>query len=211
MALTLSSPAFVTESSIPNRFTLEGENLSPPLEWTGVPAVTKELALICLDPDAPMPQSFVHWILYGISPDQRRLPEGLPAAATISGASLYRSIRQGKNSLLRVGYTGPNVPPRHGRHRYFFKLYALDRPSWLPPGAGRSAFFRAIHGHVIDEARLIGLSDARVGRNLAAWIAGLIKESALMQGVGFRPGFTAGLLGAGILAAMMYAGRRVLR
>ena len=207
MGLTLTSPAFKADSLIPPQWTSAGENLSPPLEWTGVPAETKEFGLLCLDPDAPMPGGFVHWIVYGISPDQRRLPEGLPTAGVISSALLYQAIRQGRNSLLNVGYTGPNVPPRHGPHRYGFRLYALDRPSSLPPGAGRAAFFRAIRGHVIDEARLIGLSDARAGHTLVTWTAGLLKESALRDGMRSVSRMAIGLVGIALLAAALSGDR----
>ncbi|BCA57154.1 hypothetical protein W02_42940 [Nitrospira sp. KM1] len=204
MALTLTSPAFESGSSIPKRFTSAGENLSPPLEWSGVTPETKELALICLDPDAPTPRTFVHWIAYGISPDQRVLEEGIPQAGRISGASLYNPIRQGRNSLFSLGYTGPNVPPRHGKHSYIFELYALDRLSHLPPGSGRAAFYRAIHGHVIDQAQLVGFSDARAGRTPMTWTASLIKNSPLIQDGGLKPALATGVIGAGMLALVVY-------
>src|SRR6185503_15090564 len=121
MALTLVSSAFKAGASIPVEYTGNGDDRSPPLAWSGAPAGTKSFALISDDPDAPDPKApkttWVHWVLYDIPASARGLPEGATAAQLPNGA------REGKNDWKRTGYGGP-CPPT-GRHRYFFKLYAL--------------------------------------------------------------------------------------
>lgn len=154
MAFSLRSRAFAFGHRIPARFTEEGASISPPLQWSGAPSQTVELALLVEDPDAPTPRPFVHWLIYGISPNISQLPEGLPRQEEIQFPIL---ARQGLNSILRHGYLGPNPPFWHGAHRYYFRLFALDAPIILPPGAGRTDFDRAIEGHVIAEAKTMGI------------------------------------------------------
>ncbi len=152
MGLALTSPAFAPGGEIPTLFTCEGSDVSPPLEWTGVPDGTKGLVLIVDDPDAPDPaapkRTWVHWVLYGIPPDARSLPEGVPAGALPPGT------REGLNDWKRTGYGGP-CPPI-GRHRYFHKLYALDvaLPDLEKPT--KAAVEAAMKGHVLAEATLVG-------------------------------------------------------
>jgi len=150
--LSIRSPAFADHASMPRRYTAEGENLSPPLEWSGMPPGTKSVALIMDDPDAPDPaapqRTFVHWVLY-------QLPVGataLPAGASSSG--LPPGTRQGLNDQDRAQYSGP-APPI-GRHRYFIKLYALDRalPELEHPTKARLE--AAMDGHVLASAELVG-------------------------------------------------------
>ncbi len=150
MTLTLTSTAFAHQGEIPSRHTCEGENLSPPLAWSGVPPGTKSLALIVDDPDAPDPAApkrvYVHWVAYNLPPEATSLPE---AVAKLPGAG-----RDGTNDWQRTGYGGP-CPPI-GRHRYFHKLYALDT---LLPDLGhptKAALEKAMAGHVIAEAQLVG-------------------------------------------------------
>lgn len=152
MALTLTSPNFAPNGAIPAKFTCEGDDVSPALQWSGVPAGTKSLALIVDDPDAPDPQAprmtWVHWVLYNIPPAAGGLPEDIAAAQLPAGT------REGLNDWKRTGYGGP-CPPI-GRHRYFHKLYALDvvLPDLATPA--KAALEKAMAGHVVGQAELIG-------------------------------------------------------
>jgi len=152
MVFALTSPAFAPGGDIPAIFTCEGSDLSPALEWTGVPASAKSLVLIVDDPDAPDPAAprttWVHWVLYNLPPKARGLPQGVAPAALPAGT------KQGTNDWRRTGYGGP-CPPL-GRHRYFFKLYALDAKL---PDLGTAAKVRveaAMQGHMIAHAELVG-------------------------------------------------------
>ena len=152
MALTLTSAAFVNQGEIPSLFTCDGQDVSPPLHWTGVPLGTKSLALVVFDPDAPDPaapkMTWVHWVLYNLPADSTGLDQG------VTRANLPAGTREGVNDWHRTGYGGP-CPPI-GRHRYFFKLSALD--TILPElGAPTKAMLeKAMRGHVLEEAELIG-------------------------------------------------------
>ncbi len=152
MALTLSSSAFSQNGAIPKRYTCDGDDVSPPLAWSGVPAGTKSLALIVDDPDAPDPASpkmtWVHWVLYDIPPTASGLSEG------VSSKALPAGTKEGLNDWKRTGYGGPCPPV--GRHRYFHKLYALDAvlPSLGKPTKGNLE--AAMKGHILAEAQLIG-------------------------------------------------------
>lgn len=153
MPLIIVSPSFTHNSAIPARHSCDGVNISPALKWTGVPAGTKSLALIVDDPDAPNPEAprmtWVHWVLYDLPPDAPGLPEGMAAEA------LPRGTLQGLNDWHHTGYQGP-CPPI-GRHRYFFKLYALDTvlPDMKHPV--KAALEKAMQGHVLVRSELIGL------------------------------------------------------
>jgi Raf kinase inhibitor-like YbhB/YbcL family protein len=156
MAIQITSRAFGEGASIPKQYTGEGADRSPPLAWQGIPDGTRQLALICDDPDAPTPEPWVHWVLYNIPPDTRELPEGV--AGTLHLNEPPGAI-QGKNSWpsgRTIGYRGPMPPPGHGVHRYFFKLYALDVELDLKPGAAKSELVEATKGHVLDQGTLIG-------------------------------------------------------
>lgn len=145
MAIEVSSPVFEAGGAIPKRYTGEGEDVSPPLEWTGLPDETKEIALICDDPDAPMPDPFVHWVLYGIPADRSGLPGGSAQGAL-----------EGENDFGRMGYGGPMPPRGHGIHHYHFKVYALDAELGVAAGLTKGRLLEAMAGHVIDEGELIG-------------------------------------------------------
>lgn len=152
MALTLQSPAFTHQGEIPKRYTCDGEDISPPLTWSGLPQGTRSLALIVEDPDAPDPKApkmtWVHWVLYNIPPDTTGLPENVDRRALPPGTL------EGLNDWHRTGYGGP-CPPI-GRHRYLFKLYALDT---VLPDLGRptkAQLEKAMSGHVLEQADLIG-------------------------------------------------------
>jgi Raf kinase inhibitor-like YbhB/YbcL family protein len=152
MALTLTSSAFKHNGDIPRRYTCDGDDISPPLAWSGVPKETKSLVLIVDDPDAPDPRSprmtWVHWLLYNLAPRSGGLPENVKPAQLPPGAL------DGINDWKRTGYGGPCPPV--GRHRYFHKLYALDSllPDLKHPTKARLE--KAMSGHVLAQAELIG-------------------------------------------------------
>ena len=153
MALTLTSPAFVTSHEIPSDYTCDGADISPALAWSGIPAGTKSLALIVDDPDAPDPaapkMTWVHWVLYNLPADTKRLSEA------VESTDLPPGTGEGKNDWKKTGYGGP-CPPI-GRHRYFFKLYALDvaLPNLGTPT--KAELESAMQGHILEKAELIGL------------------------------------------------------
>jgi hypothetical protein len=148
MAFELTSDAFTPHESIPRKYSCDGEDISPPLTWSDPPEGTQSFALICDDPDAPM-GTWVHWVLFNIPADSRSLPEAIPAQDTLSDGSVH-----GKNSWKRQDYGGP-CPPS-GTHRYFFKLYALDTTLDLRAGATKKKVLRAMEGHILAEADLMG-------------------------------------------------------
>jgi len=152
MSFSLTSPAFTHGGEIPSRYTCQGKDQSPALEWAGVPAGTKSLVLIVDDPDAPDPKAprmiWVHWVLFDIPFDAAGLPEG------VSSRNLPEGTREGMNDWNKTGWGGPCPPV--GTHRYFFKLYALDRVLDLPGHPGKKKVESAMKGHVLDEAVLMG-------------------------------------------------------
>lgn len=149
MTVTITSPAFDAGGMIPGRYTCDGEDLSPPLRWSGAPEGTASWALVCDDPDAPA-GVWVHWVLYGLPAETRALPEGVPCEETVLGGA-----RQGRNDFRRLGYGGP-CPPPNGEHRYQFTLYAVDGEIDLPPGATKRELLEALQGRVVGGGRLIG-------------------------------------------------------
>lgn len=153
MKLTIQSSAFSDGQVIPPQYTGDGEDLSPPLNWSGIPADARELALICDDPDAPRPEPWVHWVLYKLPADIRSLPAGVPGQARLSEPA---GALQGRNSWPTTGYRGPAPPHGHGVHHYHFKLYALDTPLDLPPELTKDELLRRIEGHVIAAGELVG-------------------------------------------------------
>jgi len=148
--MELRSPAFAPQGEIPSRHTCEGADLAPPLHWTGVPERAASLVLIVDDPDAPDPaapqRTWVHWVLYDMPPTAPGLPEG--------GQPLPAGAREGLNDWQRPGYGGP-CPPI-GKHRYFFKLYALDKLLPPLPRPTKAAVEQAMRGHVLAQAELVG-------------------------------------------------------
>jgi len=148
--MQLTSTAFAEGSLIPVRFTCDGENVSPPLKWTGAPPGAKSLALIVDDPDAPM-GVWVHWVVYDLPPNSTQLPEAVPKTQYLPGGA-----KQGLNDFKHLGYGGP-CPPPGKPHRYFFKLFALDRVIDLRPGTTKKDFEAAMEGHKLAEGQLMGI------------------------------------------------------
>ena len=148
MDIRITSTAFADGQPIPQRFTCQGTDVSPPLAWTGVPANTKNLALICDDPDAPS-GDWVHWVLYGLPPATTDLAEKVAPTPQLPGGA-----RQGSNDFQRIGYGGP-CPPI-GRHRYFHKLYALDTTLGDRGRLSKADVLAAMKDHVIRQAELVG-------------------------------------------------------
>jgi Raf kinase inhibitor-like YbhB/YbcL family protein len=146
--MIIASPAFTEGSMLPAKYTCDGQDISPPLEWKNVPAGTKSLALIHDDPDAPM-GTWVHWVAYNIPPNITKLDENVKPEKVFKNG-----MRQGNNDWPKIGYGGP-CPPS-GTHRYYFKLYALDTMLDLRPGATKTQVLQAMKGHILAEAQLIG-------------------------------------------------------
>ncbi len=149
MALELKSPVFEAQATVPVKYTCDGPDVSPPLEWGDPPEGTKGFCLICDDPDAPG-GTWVHWVIYDVPADARGLPEDVSKEETLDNGA-----KQGTNDFGRIGYGGP-CPPRGGPHRYFFKLYALDTVLDLEPGATKFNLEEAMEGHTIAFAKLVG-------------------------------------------------------
>jgi hypothetical protein len=152
MAFNLTSSAFTDGGKIPSQYTCKGENISPPLNWSDLPANTQSLVLIVDDPDAPDPRApkmtWVHWVLYNIPVDIDELPAGASPAALPAGSI------EGINDWKKTGYGGP-CPPI-GEHRYFHKLYALDSALEVISSPTKANVLAAMQGHIIGETELIG-------------------------------------------------------
>lgn len=151
--LTVTSTSFPPNGSMPAKYTCEGDDVSPSLEWSDPPPATKSIAVIVDDPDAPDPAApkkvFVHWVLYDIPPSTKQIPEGAKSAASVGGGA-----RDGKNDFGQAGWRGP-CPPK-GRHRYFHKVYALDT---VFPDLGqptKAELEKAMSGHVLAKGERIG-------------------------------------------------------
>jgi Raf kinase inhibitor-like YbhB/YbcL family protein len=148
-AMQVTSTAFQEGAAIPKQYTGDGQDQSPPLKWSGAPDTAKSFALICDDPDAPR-GTWVHWVVWNIPANQHELPEAAPTRATPAG-----EMRQGKNDFGNVDYGGP-APPRGKPHRYFFKVYALDRTLDLAEGATKAQLEQAMKGHIVASGKLMG-------------------------------------------------------
>ena len=144
----LTSSTFNESQPIPRAYTCDGANVSPSLEWSGVPKNAKTLAIVCDDPDAPS-GTWVHWVLYNLPAEKIGLIENTPAMEKLIGGGM-----QGKNDFGKIGYGGP-CPPS-GTHRYVFKLYAIDAELDLKPGATKAELVKAMEGHIAGQAQLMG-------------------------------------------------------
>jgi len=143
--LAITSPAFEHGGRIPDRHTCNGKDISPELSWTNAPDGTRQFALICHDPDAPLTDGFTHWVLYGIPAGTAGIPEG-------GGGSFV----EGRTDFGREGYNGPAPPPGHGTHHYFFHLYALSDPVGAGPGLTRRELLAKIDPLILVQARIAG-------------------------------------------------------
>ena len=148
MEIKITSSAFEDGGLIPAKYTCDGSDISPPLQWEAVPEGTKSIALICDDPDAPM-GTWVHWVIFGLPAETRELAENIPADETLPNGA-----KQGISDFGRIGYGGP-CPPS-GTHRYFFKIYALDTELDLAAGASKRELLKAMEGHILSQGQLIG-------------------------------------------------------
>ena len=144
--IEVSTPAFEEGASIPERYTCDGADLSPPINWEGVPEGTRSIALVVDDPDAG---GWIHWVIYTIPPDATGLPEGMSVTETTSLGAM-----QGENDFDEMGYRGP-CPPG-GTHTYVFTLYGLDTELDLEQGAKGKELLSAVEGHVLGVGRLTG-------------------------------------------------------
>src|SRR5216117_1384043 len=147
--MDLKSSAFQSGAEIPRKYTCDANDVSPSLSWDKAPAGTKALALIADDPDAPV-GTWVHWVIYDLPADTKELAEGIATSETLANGA-----KQGINDFRKVGYGGP-CPPPGLPHRYFFKLYALDAELSLKPRATKQDVERAMEGHIIAQAQLMG-------------------------------------------------------
>jgi Raf kinase inhibitor-like YbhB/YbcL family protein len=151
MAIQVSSPAFEPGGAIPEKYTGEGRDVSPPLIWEGLPEGTKEIALICDDAHAPTPKPWVHWVVYKIPASVAGFREG-----STQGGAL-----EGNNDFGTLSYSGPMPPKGHGIHHYHFKVYALDAELEVAAGLAKDQLLEAMEGHVLDEGELLGTDERK--------------------------------------------------
>ena len=148
MEIKLTNSVLKDGEFIPKKYTCDGANVSPPVEWSGTPEAAKSIALICDDPDAPA-GIWVHWVIFNIPASANKLNENIPFDKVLEDGAV-----QGKNDFRKIGYGGP-CPPG-GIHRYFFKIYALDKRLELKPGATKGELLNAMEGHILAEGKLMG-------------------------------------------------------
>jgi Raf kinase inhibitor-like YbhB/YbcL family protein len=165
MSIHLKCPAFENEETIPDRYTADGEDVSPPLEWSGVPEGTQGYVLTCTDPDALGKEPFVHWLIYNIPASVSALPEGL---STDERFAAPIPADQGKNGFGTIGYRGPKPPVWHGIHHYIFRIHALDGELALRPGATKEELMDAMAGKVLATGELVGTYKRRIRKALRA-------------------------------------------
>ncbi len=146
----ITSSAFQSDGAIPKKYSCDGQDISPPLAWSGTPAGTKSFALIMDDPDA-RPDTWVHWVLYDLPASAHDLPENVPKQKELASGA-----RNGVNGEPKIGYEGP-CPPPGPVHNYHFKLYALDAKLGLAAGATKADVEKAMKGHILGEAEFVGL------------------------------------------------------
>ena len=147
--MELRSTAFQAGGAIPTRFTCEGDDISPDFSWRDAPPETKSFVLILHDPDAPRAGGFTHWVVYNIPAGTSHIEENIPQQATVAGLGV-----QGKNDSGEIGYMGP-CPPS-GTHRYFARLFAVDRELDLKPGLYHRDVYSEMQGHIVEQAELMG-------------------------------------------------------
>lgn len=150
LKMQIESPAFKNGENIPVKYTCDGEDVSPEIVWKEITEGVKSLALICDDPDAPM-KTWVHWVIYNIPPESKKLIEGIKPVKTLANEAM-----QGKNDFRKIGYGGP-CPPRGTLHHYHFKLYGLDIELDAEAGITKKELHKKMEGHVIATGEIIGI------------------------------------------------------
>jgi Raf kinase inhibitor-like YbhB/YbcL family protein len=152
--IVVGSPTLKAGERVPRDYTPDGRNVSPPLTWGALPAGTKEMAVICEDPDAGNPPPFSHWVVYRIPATAKGLPEGLPIDPAVALPPEIAGAVQGVSGFRRPIYRGP-APPPGKPHHYHFVVYAIDTNLDLKPGLNRAELLSAIQGHVIGKGELV--------------------------------------------------------
>ncbi len=158
--LVVTSPTLKAGETIPADYTADGKNISPPLQWSGAPASTKEFAVVCDDPDVPMPQPFVHWVIYKIPGTAKGLPENIPIDPAVAMPAEVAGAVQGTSGFRRPIYRGP-APPPGKPHHYHFKVYAIDAVLDLKAGLTKAELLEAIKGHVVGEGELVAIYERK--------------------------------------------------
>src|SRR3954470_7861302 len=158
--ITVGSPSLVADQTMPRDYTPDGRNVSPPRTWSNLPAATKEIAVVCEDPDAGNPPPFVHWVIYNIPADAKGLPEGVPIDPAAAMPAGITGAIQGISGFRRPIYRGP-APPPGKPHHYHFIVYALDADLGLKPGLTRADLLSAIAGRVIGQGELVSIYERK--------------------------------------------------
>jgi Raf kinase inhibitor-like YbhB/YbcL family protein len=158
-ALTVTSPTLVAGQSVPRQHTADGENISPAIQWRGAPPSTRSFALVCDDPDVPIPGGFVHWVVYNIPGTATGLPENLPIDPAAAMPATIAGTIQGLSGFKRPIYRGP-APPPGKPHHYHFTVYALD-VAGLPPGLTRAQLVETMQGHIIGQGELVAVYERK--------------------------------------------------
>jgi Raf kinase inhibitor-like YbhB/YbcL family protein len=158
--LSVTSPTLKAGETIPQDYTADGRNVSPPLQWSGAPASTREFAVILDDPDVPMPQPFVHWVIYKIPGTAKGLPENIPIDPTAAMPSEIAGAVQGMSGFRRPIYRGP-APPPGKPHHYHFKVLAIDAVLDLKPGLTKAELLEAVKGHIVGEGELVAIYERK--------------------------------------------------
>lgn len=157
--LTVTSPTLTAGQAIPRQHTADGENISPAVRWTGAPVTTRSFALVCDDPDVPMPGGFVHWVVYNVPGTATGLPENLPIDPTAPMPAAIAGTVQGLSGFKRPIYRGP-APPPGKPHHYHFTVYALD-VAGLPPGLTKAQLVDAVQGHIVGQGELVAIYERK--------------------------------------------------
>jgi Raf kinase inhibitor-like YbhB/YbcL family protein len=158
--IIVGSPTLKADETMPREYTPDGRNLSPPLTWSNLPAGTREIAVVCEDPDAGNPPPFVHWVIYKIPPTAKGLPEGIPIDPAAPMPAEISGAIQGVSGFRRPIYRGP-APPPGKPHHYHFVVYALDADLGLKPGLTRADLLTAINGHVIGQGEIVSIYERK--------------------------------------------------
>jgi hypothetical protein len=158
--IVVGSPTLKADETMPRDYTPDGRNLSPPLTWSDLPSGTRQLAVVCEDPDAGNPPPFVHWVIYRIPPTAKGLPEGIPIDPTAPMPAEIAGAIQGVSGFRRAIYRGP-APPPGKPHHYHFVVYALDADLGLKPGLTRAELLAAIDGHVIGQGEIVSIYERK--------------------------------------------------